>query len=205
MHGGYYTPEHLEIRQLFGISELRVSFKYEETGTISDRGTVRKESIAQYAFQYAIDHPERPIELLYGHDWNTAIASRQSGTMTIEGTRDAVTILAKLPPAELTPVWMLDLEKQIERGVTRGVSPGFRVPPPDVVPNATELIPEPGNPGVKIRRVNQAVLREMSIVQAAVYATAGDIEMRDDDYDNDGDWQPTARGLAVPRARTLWL
>ena len=210
MHGGYYTPVELEIRQLFGISELRVTFKYEDVGVVADRGRVRKETVAQGAFQYAIDHPERPIELLYGHNFNTPIASRQSNTMTVEGTNDAVTILAKLPPAELTPVWLLDLEKNIERGVTNGVSPGFRVPPPDVVPNATELIPEPGNPGVQIRRINAGVLREMSIVQAAVY-TAGTVEMRADD-DDEMDWSdfpgrviPVARRLMVPRARTLWL
>ena len=211
MNGGYYTPVELEIRQLFGISELRVSFKYEDTGVVRDRGRVRKETVAQYAFQYAIDHPERPIDLLYGHNFNTPIASRQSGTMTVEGSRESVTILAKLPPAELTPTYLLDLEKNIERGVTRGVSPGFRIPPPDVVPNAEELIPEPGNPGVQIRRVNAAVLREMSIVQAAVY-TEGTVEMRADDDDVEtwddfpGRVVPVVpRRLFIPSAASLWL
>ena len=210
MNGGYY-PADLEIRQLFGISELRVTFRYEDTGVVRDRGKIRKETVAQGAFQYAIDHPERPIELLYGHNFNTPIASRQSGTMTVEGTNDAVTIVAKLPPAELTPTYLLDLEKNIERGVTNGVSPGFRVPPPDVVPNAEELIPEPGNPGVSIRRINFGLLREMSIVQAAVFQS-GTVEMRADDDDGEMDWSdfpgrviPVARRLIVPSAASLWL
>ena len=210
MNGGYY-PADLEIRQLFGISELRVTFKYEDVGVVRDRGKVRKETVAQGAFQYAIDHPERPIDLLYGHNFNTPIASRQSGTMTVEGTNDAVTILAKLPPAELTPTYLLDLEKNIERGVTNGVSPGFRVPPPDVVARAEELIPEPGNPGVQIRRINAGVLREMSIVQAAVY-TAGTVEMRADDDDDMETWDDfpgrvvaVTRKLFIPSAASLWL
>ena len=211
MNGGYY-PADLEIRQLFGISELRVTFKYEDVGVVRDRGKVRKETVAQGAFQYAIDHPERPIDLLYGHNFNTPIASRQSGTMTVEGTNDAVTILAKLPAAELTPTYLLDLEKNIERGVTNGVSPGFRVPPPDVVPRAEELIPEPGNPGVQIRRINAGVLREMSIVQAAVY-TAGTVEMRADDDDDMETWDDfpgrvvpvVTRKLFIPSAASLWL
>ena len=48
-------------------------------------------------------------------------------------------------------------------------SPGFRVPPQSAVPNAEELIPEPGNPGVQIRVIRQAVLYELSLVTRPAY------------------------------------
>lgn len=49
------------------------------------------------------------------------------------------------------------------------MSPGFRVPPASAVANAEVLVEEPGNPGVLIRKINHAVLREVSLVTAATY------------------------------------
>ena len=50
----------------------------------------------------------------------------------------------------------------IRAGLAGGVSPGFRVPPASVVANAEAFEPEPGNPGVQVRVINQAVLHELS-------------------------------------------
>ena len=61
----------------------------------------------------------------------------------------------------------------IGAGLMVGVSPGFRVPPLDVVPGAETLEPEPGNPGVSIRVIREAVLTELSIVTRPAYPDTG--------------------------------
>ena len=87
-----------------------------------------------------------------------------------------------LPDEALTPSWVLDVEKAIANGTMVGLSPGFRVPPLSVVPNAERLIAEPGNPGVQIRQIDHAVLREFSIVTAGIYDDAL-VELRAEDLD----------------------
>ena len=157
------------------------TFHYGTTGTVSDRGRVRKESFASRAFRFAIDQePDRKIDLLVGHDFGKPIASRQSGTLTITDSADAVRFEATLPSEALTPSWVLDVEKAIANKTMIGLSPGFRVPPVSAVPNAERLIPEPGNPGVQIRQINDAVLREFSIVTAGIYDDAM-VELRAED------------------------
>ena len=163
----------LEIRQVGGARSIVGTFNYGKTGTISDRGRVRKESFASRAFRFAIDdEPERKIDLLVGHDFGKPVASRQSGTLSIVDADDAVRFEATLPDEALTPSWVTDVEKAIANKTMVGLSPGFRVPPASVVPNAERLIPEIGNPGVQIRMIDHAVLREFSIVTAGIYDDA---------------------------------
>ena len=173
----------LEIRQFGGARSIVGTFHYGTTGTVSDRGRVRKESFASRAFRFAIDQePDRKIDLLIGHDFGKPIASRQSGSLVIADSAEAVTFTATLPEEALTPSWVLDVEKAIANGTMKGLSPGFRVPPVSAVPNAEHLIPEPGNPGVQIRQINDAVLREFSIVTAGIYDDAM-VELRAEDLD----------------------
>ena len=126
--------------------------------------------------------PDRKIDLLIGHDFGKPIASRQSGSLVIADSAKAVTFTATLPEEALTPSWVLDVEKAIANGSMTGLSPGFRVPPVSAVPNAERLIPEPGNPGVQIRQINDAVLREFSIVTAGIYDDSL-VELRAEDLD----------------------
>ena len=112
------------------------------------------------------------------------VASRQSGTLTIADSAEAVTFTATLPEEALTPSWVQDVIKAIQNGTMVGLSPGFRVPPKSVVPNAERLIPEPGNPGVMIRQIDHAVLREFSIVTSSVYDDSL-VELRAEDLDRD--------------------
>ena len=171
----------LEIRQFGGARSIVGTFHYGTTGTVSDRGRVRKESFASRAFRFAIDQePDRKIDLLVGHDFGKPVASRQSGTLSIVDADDAVRFEATLPEEALTPSWVLDVEKAIANKTMIGLSPGFRVPPVSAVPNAERLIPEPGNPGVQIRQINDAVLREFSIVTAGIYDDAL-VELRAED------------------------
>ena len=84
----------------------------------------------------------RKIDLLVGHDFGKPIASRQSGSLVIADSAEAVTFTATLPEEALTPSWVLDVEKAIANKYYGGPeSPGFRVPPKSVVPNAERLIP----------------------------------------------------------------
>ena len=91
---------------------------------------------------------------------------------------------------------MLDAERAVAAGLMQGLSPGFAVPPPSVVADAERLIPEPGNPGVSIRSIRAAVLREMSIVTNAAYQESA-VELRED-------WGRVTP-ITKPRAETLWL
>ena len=88
---------------------------------------------------------------------------------------------------------MQDLILKVQSGLSRGVSPGFRVPPKSVVANAEVLEPEPGNPAVNIRRINQAVLFEMSIVTRAAYGDSS-VESR-----------MSEMGLSTQQRRRVWL
>ena len=115
--------------------------------------------------------------------------------MSIADSAEAVTFTATLPEEALTPSWVLDVEKAIANGTMVGLSPGFRVPPKSVVPNAERLIPEPGNPGVQIRLINDAVLREFSTVTNSVYDDAV-VELRAEDM---------AVVTFQPRGVFLWL
>ena len=65
----------------------------------------------------------------------------------------------------------------LQGGLVGGISPGFSVPPASAVPNAEELIPEPGNPGVQIRVIRQAVLFELSLVTRPAYPET-DVDLR---------------------------
>ena len=183
----------LELRQFGGARTISGTFPYNRLGVVADRGRVRKERINSRAFEYAIATENRKIDLLVGHDFGKPIASRQSGTMVIEDAADAVRFTATLP--EDPPSWVLDAEKAIRAGTMTGLSPGFRVPPREAVMNAEELLPEPGNPGVQIRQVNQAVLREFSIVTAPTYDDAF-IEMRSEEVN---------AVLILPRRVFQWL
>ena len=69
----------------------------------------------------------------------------------------------------------------IDLGLSVGLSPGFNVPPPDVVPGAEELVPEPGNPDVLIRIIHAAVLFELSIVTRPAYPESF-VDLRSADF-----------------------
>ena len=188
-------PAALEVRQVGGARVLLGKFNYGSVATIADRGRVRKESFDERAFAFAIaEKTDRRIDLLVGHSFDRPIASRQAGTLAIVDSADGVTFEAQLP--DDPPSWVVDAEKAIAAGLMTGLSPGFRVPPSSVVPGAERLDPEPGNPGVFIRRIRAAVLREFSLVTSPVYEDAT-VELR----------AAGAAGIAAgrPGLETLWL
>ena len=186
-----FEAAELEIRRSGGKRILTGRFNYGSTATIRDRGRVRKERFEPRAFNFAIEDETRQLDILVGHDYGKPIASRKAGTLEIEDSADAVNFEARLP--DDPPSWAVDMEKSVAAGLMVGLSPGFVVPPASVVPDAERFENEPGNPGVQIRVIRAAVLREFSVVTAPAYPDAA-VDLRADDF-----------GRAPNRRRRLWL
>ncbi len=186
-----FEAAELEIRRSGDKRILTGRFNYGSTATIRDRGRVRKERFEPHAFNFAIEDETRQLDILVGHDFGKPIASRKAGTLEIADGDDAVNFEARLP--DDPPSWVVDAEKSIAAGLMVGLSPGFAVPPASVVPDAERFEDEPGNPGVQIRVIRAAVLREFSVVTAPAYPDAA-VDLRADDF-----------GRAPNRRRRLWL
>ena len=186
----------LELRQEGKRRILRGVFPYGGLAVVSDRGRVRKERIAPNAFDFTVNREtDRKIDLLVGHSFDRPIANRQTGSLAIQSNAEAVTFEATLPNDGDMPTWVDDAVRAVRAGLMLGLSPGFRVPPSDVVPDAEVEVPEPGNPGVYITEVRAGVLREMSLVTAAAYDDAS-VSLRA---------ESNALIIPSPRAATLWL
>lgn len=148
---------------------LSGEFRYGELATISDRGEVRKETIDPGAFSFAIEDRGREISLLSGHDFGQPLASKRTGSLLLDDDARGLKFRATLPPENRQPTWMRDAVLSVQAGLVGGISPAFRVPPASAVPDAEVLEDEPGNPGVKIRRIRAAVLFELSLVTRPAY------------------------------------
>ena len=186
-----FEASKLEIRRSGGMRILSGRFNYGSMATIRDRGRVRKERFEPRAFRFAIEDEARQIDVLVGHDYGKPIASRKAGTLQIADGEDGVTFEAQLP--DDPPSWITDAERAVAAGLMVGLSPGFTVPPASAVPDAERLEPEPGNPGVQIRVIREAVLREFSVVTSAAYTDAA-VDLRGEDF-----------GREPTRRRHLWL
>ena len=186
-----FEASKLEIRRSGGMRILSGRFNYGSMATIRDRGRVRKERFEPRAFRFAIEDEARQIDVLVGHDYGKPIASRKAGTLQIADGEDGVTFEAQLP--DDPPSWITDAERAVAAGLMVGLSPGFTVPPESAVPDAERLEPEPGNPGVQIRVISEAVLREFSVVTSAAYTDAA-VDLR-------------AENMATSpmRRRRIWL
>ena len=186
-------PVELELRRsgrsIFG------SFRYGATATVADRGRRRKESFAPQAFDYAVNDPDSEINLLLGHDFNNALASKRAGSLTLEDTPERLIFRAELPDEAAQTIAQVDAVKQLRQGLVGGLSPGFRVPPRDVVPDAESEIPEPGNPSVSIRVIKHAVLYELSLVARPAY----------DETEVDVRSLPGSQTVSRPRRRWVWV
>ena len=195
----HFIDGELEIRE--GGRLLRGVFPYNALATISDRLKTRKETFSPGAFQFSIAEAQAKrarIDLLDGHSFDKPLANSIDDSVVFseiptENGGLSLVFEATLPVPTQQPTYMQDLILKVQSGLARGVSPGFRVPPKSVVSNAEELIPEPGNPAVNIRRINQAVLYEMSIVTRAAYLESS-IENRMAEME-----------LSAPVRRRVWL
>ena len=177
MDHAIYPVHDLELRQRD--RTITGSFRYGELATIADRGRVRKERIAPRAFRFSVENADREVNLLSGHSFQRPIASKRAKSLELSDTPDALEFAATLPVEAEQTSWMQDVIKSIRAGLVGGISPGFRIPPATAVETAQRLIPEPGNPGVFIREILEAVLVELSLVARPAYP-ATEIALRHD-------------------------
>lgn len=180
--------------------QLRGRFPYNNLATLSNggrSGRPRKEKFAPRAFAYNVDRLEIDIRLLVGHSYDRPLASRGTGTLTLTDKDDALYLDAVVLEELQEASWVRDFYAGYSAGLIRGLSPGFAIPPVDVVPNA-EIVEEedPRQGRALIRTIFQALLFELSIVTAAAYSEA-EVEARKWGVDSG----ETLRNLAHPLNR----
>ena len=146
------------------------------------------------------ERERRNVHILSGHSFDRPLGSLIAGNARVTESDEAVRFEVDLPDEARQPSWVRDAVLAVEAGLSVGVSPGFSVPPANVIPNAEELIPEPGNPGVSIRAINAAVLYELSIVTRPAYGDT-EVDLRADELLAA---DPILREIK-PGVGTLWL
>ncbi|NKL23479.1 HK97 family phage prohead protease [Rhizobium leguminosarum] len=165
----YGAPISLEIRAEGGATRLTGRFPY---GSETTLGNGKRERFATRAFRSRIEAREN-IFLLAGHDPEKPLASTEAGSLTLRDSDDALHIEARVAP---TTSWAQDALAALAAGLTKGISPGFRVSPGgDIVTRSADGL---------LRTVNAADLFEVSLVTRPAYDQA-QIAARSWDLAND--------------------
>jgi len=173
-----------------GALALNARFPYGSLATLDAGGNgrrPRKEQFASRAFAYVVDGDgrDRDVHFLIGHSFDKPLASRSAGTLKLIDTDDALIADASIADELREASHVRDFLAMMAAGLVGGISPGFRVPPSDVVPNAETVEEEDPSLGkALIRTIAAAVLFELSAVTRPAYGeTSVDVESRD--------WTPT--------------
>lgn len=181
---------------------LRGRFPYGKPAVLSDggkKGRPKKEIIAPRAFAFRVERPEEEIHLLVGHDYGQPLASRGAGTLDLEDSDEALTFEAFIAPAVQRTSWWQDFEGAHAAGLVRGISPGFRIPPPRVAPEAEKVEAENPAQGIAmIRTIFEALLFELSVVTSAAYAEAMIDALEEETEEDEEPEERTAAGLILP-------
>lgn len=200
----------LEIRKSGGGVRINGRFPYGKPAVLTDGGRTgrpRKEIIAPRAFGYRVETPsehggKKEIHFLAGHSFDRPLASVRAGTLELTDSDEALTFEATIG-AEMTEVsYVRDFLGGMAAGLVMGLSPGFRIPPKRVSPNAESVADEDPSEGMAIiRTVHDALLYEISAVTRPAYPEA-QISARS--------WQPDTPARApmmTPRYAALrrWL
>lgn len=188
-----WPADGLEVRREGARRTIRGAFPYGALAVMSDRGRVRKERFSPGAFRWALEQDDREVNLLAGHDFNRPLASRHAGTLELVDTDEALTFRALIDPELEEVSHVRDTLRLLAAGLLTGISPGFRVPPKETVPEAERLDPEPGNAGVFIRTLLAVVLYELSLVTRPAYP-ASTAELR-----------AMVHAHPMPQHRGVWL
>ncbi|RDL52102.1 hypothetical protein BLJAPNOD_03253 [Ensifer sp. M14] len=153
----YGAPISLEIRAEGGATRLTGRFPY---GSETTLGNGKRERFATRAFRSRIEAREN-IFLLAGHDPEKPLASTDAGSLTLRDDDTALYIEARVAA---TTSWAQDALAALAAGLTKGISPGFRVSPGgDIVTRSAEGL---------LRTVNAAELFEVSLVTRPAYDAA---------------------------------
>lgn len=170
----YAAPIAFEVRSEGGSTSLRGRFPYMSETSM---GTGRRERFAARAFRARIEAGEN-VFLLAGHDPEKPLASTEAGSLTLRDDNDALHIEARVVP---TTSWAHDALAALAAGLTKGISPGFRVSPGgDMVTRSADGL---------LRTVNAADLFEVSLVSRPAY-DAAQVEARN--------WAPETAGVILP-------
>ncbi|MEM8759147.1 MAG: HK97 family phage prohead protease [Pseudomonadota bacterium] len=158
---------------------VRVSgrFPYRSRATVSDGGRnggrPRKETFEPRAFTHNIEREEINIRLLSGHRFDKPLADQATGSLELTDSDAALTFRATIAPEVAETSHGADALALLRSGLARGVSPGFRLPPRTIVPDAEEIIEEDPREGrALIRVIKSALLFELSLVTSAAYPEA---------------------------------
>lgn len=171
----------LEVRRSRrGRRKLRGRFPYGKRAVLSDggkNGRPQKEEFQPGSFSHSIKSPEQDIHLLVGHSFDAPLASKKTGTLIFDDTPEALTFEAEISEAIEETSYGSDILKQIDSGLSVGISPGFRIPPPRAVAKAEVFTdegydPARGNYNARIRTIFQAILFELSVVTRPAYKEA---------------------------------
>ncbi len=165
----------LELRRARdGKRRLRGKFPYGKRAILDAGGRgrrPRKEEIGPRAFDFAINQPDREVHLLVGHSYDKPLARKLNGSLVLEDTDDALIFDAEIGEAIQQASYWIDFFAGFTAGLVVGLSPGFRVPPPETVPDAEETVEEdPAEGNALIRFIRHAVLAELSLVTRPAYA-----------------------------------
>lgn len=155
-----------------GSARLRGRFPYNSRATLSDGGRTgrpRKEQFAPGAFRHSVE-TEREVHLLVGHSYDRALASRGAGSLILEDTPEALTFNATIAAEIMDVSYVRDALAAMSAGLIVGISPGFRIPPEQTVPNAESVEEEDPSEGrALIRTIHEAILAELSLVVRPAY------------------------------------
>ncbi|WP_431014502.1 HK97 family phage prohead protease [Bradyrhizobium pachyrhizi] len=151
------TPIAFEVRSDGGTTTLRGAFPYNSETTL---GNGKRERFAARAFRSRIESGEN-VFLLAGHDPEKPLASTEAGSLSLRDGEDALHIEARVAPSTS---WARDALAALADGLTKGISPGFRVP------SGGDMVTR--SAGGLLRTVNSADLFEVSLVTRAAYDAA---------------------------------
>ena len=152
------------------------SFHYNRNRVTSATGRKRKQRIAPGAFRFALEDPDREISLLLGHNYDQPLASKLSGSLQLEDTREALRFdVDTLPDTS----YVNDYRAAIATGAAVfGVDALFQIPPDTVIPNAVEIVPDTENPEVEVELIHAAVLTALTVVTRQPRGNPGAVEPR---------------------------
>lgn len=173
---------------------LHARFPYASLATLHSGGNgarPRKEQFAPRAFSYVVDGEgrDRDVHLLVGHSFDKPLASRSAGTLQLRDTDEALLIDAQIGQEMQEVSYVRDFLAGLAVGLVGGISPGFRIPPPEAVPEAERIEEEdPAEGNALIRTILAAILFEVSIVTRPAYPDT-QVEARN--------WTPSDAGLLV--------
>ena len=180
---------------------LSGEFRYNRDRVTRDRGTRRKTRVSTGAFSWqleqfaelqaelnesiaeaiesgaadAVRDRAREVQLLAGRSYDAPLASLRTGTLKLEDTPEALRFeVDRLPDT----TYARDLRAGMDSGAADyGVDLLYTVPPADVVPDAVEIVTEPGT-GVEVEVVQKGILQAIAVVARAPRGNGGRVERR---------------------------